>query len=283
MKEDDNVLFSERPLRELHLFAGAGGGILGGMLLGHTCVCAVEIEPYCRQVLFQRQRDSILPKFPIWDDIKTFDGKPWRGLVDVVCGGFPCTDISCAGRKAGIEGKSSGLWKEMARIINEVRPKYAFVENSSNLIRKGLSVVLSDLTKIGYDSVWTIVGAYEAKAPHRRERTYLLAFPNSNSIGRNEQTGFSEKIQQPKEQRIQPKESKQSKLYEPLYGDCVNGWVKWWGTEPRISRVVDGVANRVDRIKAIGNGQVPQCVVLAWKILHKAVEERKSRIRSNTI
>ncbi len=84
-------------MNELHLFAGAGGGILGGILLGHTCVCAVEIEPYCRKVLLQRQRDGILPKFPIWDDVRTFDGKPWRGKVDVVCGGFPCQDISIAG------------------------------------------------------------------------------------------------------------------------------------------------------------------------------------------
>ena len=84
-------------MREMHLFAGAGGGILGGILLGHTCVCAVEIESYCRAVLLQRQRDGILPKFPIWDDVRTFDGKPWRGLVDCVCGGFPCQDISTAG------------------------------------------------------------------------------------------------------------------------------------------------------------------------------------------
>jgi len=92
-------------LNELHLFAGAGGGILGGMLLGHTTVCAVELEPYCRKVLLQRQRDGILPKFPIWDDVTTFDGKPWRGKVDVVAGGFPCQDISSAG--GGLELKAN--------------------------------------------------------------------------------------------------------------------------------------------------------------------------------
>jgi hypothetical protein len=90
-------------MNELHLFAGAGGGILGGELLGHTTVCAVEIEEYPRKVLLQRQRDGILPRFPIWDDIQTFDGKPWRGKVDVVCGGFPCQDISAAGKGAGID------------------------------------------------------------------------------------------------------------------------------------------------------------------------------------
>ena len=100
------------------------------MLLGHTCVCAVEIEPYCRKVLLQRQRDGILPKFPIWDDVRTFDGKPWRGRVDVVCGGFPCQDISVAGSGAGIEGKQSGLWRDMARINlrsgTEIRPRGKF-------------------------------------------------------------------------------------------------------------------------------------------------------------
>ena len=107
------------PLRELHLFAGAGGGILGGILCGHVPVCAVELEEYPRRVLLQRQRDGILPWFPVWDDIRTFDGNPWRGRVDVVAGGFPCQDISSAGKGAGIDGERSGLWAEMARVIRE--------------------------------------------------------------------------------------------------------------------------------------------------------------------
>ena len=85
-----------RTLNELHLFAGGGGGILGGILLGHEPVCAVEIKSYCRETLLQRQRDGLLPRFPIWDDVRTFDGTPWRGIADVVCGGFPCQDISAA-------------------------------------------------------------------------------------------------------------------------------------------------------------------------------------------
>ena len=106
-------------LRELHLFAGGGGGILGGILLGHECVCAVELDKYCRKALLQRQRDGILPWFPIWDDVRTFEGTEWRGRVDVICGGFPCQDISTAGgpNRDGIDGKQSGLWSEFARII----------------------------------------------------------------------------------------------------------------------------------------------------------------------
>jgi hypothetical protein len=88
----------QNPLRELALFAGAGGGILGGHLLGWRCVCAVEWEPYPAGVLIARQNEGFLPPFPIWDDVRTFDGKPWRGVVDVVSGGFPCQDISAAGK-----------------------------------------------------------------------------------------------------------------------------------------------------------------------------------------
>ena len=91
-------------MNELHLFAGAGGGILGSELLGFRTVCAVELEPYPASVLLARQNDGLLPPFPVWDDVRTFDGRPWRGLVDVVSGGFPCQDISAAGKGAGIDG-----------------------------------------------------------------------------------------------------------------------------------------------------------------------------------
>jgi DNA (cytosine-5)-methyltransferase 1 len=106
-------------MRELALFAGAGGGILGGLLLGWRCVCAVELDPYCRSVLLARQRDGILEPFPVWDDMRTFSGRPWCGHVDIVTGGFPCQDISVAGSGAGIDGTRSGLWMEMARVIRE--------------------------------------------------------------------------------------------------------------------------------------------------------------------
>lgn len=139
-------------MNELALFSGAGGGILGGKLLGWTTVAAVEIEKYPREILLQRQRDGILPRFPIWDDIRSFDGRPWRGFVDVVSGGFPCQDISAAGKGAGIEGSRSGLWAEMHRIVCEVRPRYVFVENSPALTSRGLGRVLGDLAASGYDA-----------------------------------------------------------------------------------------------------------------------------------
>jgi DNA (cytosine-5)-methyltransferase 1 len=170
-------------MNELALFAGAGGGILGGILNGWRTRCAVEIDPYCRKVLLQRQRDGILPRFPIWDDVQTFDGRPWRGEIDIVTGGFPCQDISAAGKGAGITGERSGLWKHMARIIGEVRPRYAFVENSPLLVRRGFAVVLSDLAEMGFDARWCVLGAHHAGAPHKRDRIWILAQSRSEGTG----------------------------------------------------------------------------------------------------
>ena len=162
-------------LRELALFAGAGGGILGGKLLGWQTVCAVEWEPYPASVLVQRQNDGHLPPFPVWDDVQTFDGTRWRGRVDVVSGGFPCQDISSAGKGAGLAGSRSGLWGQMARIIHEVQPRFAFVENSPLLVGRGLDVVLADLATLGADARWKVVGARDVGAPHQRDRIWIIA------------------------------------------------------------------------------------------------------------
>lgn len=169
-------------MRELALFAGAGGGILGGLLLGWRTVCAVEFDAYCRSVLLARQRDGVLEPFPIWDDVRTFDGRPWRGAVDVVSGGFPCQDISAAGKGAGIDGKRSGLWREMARIIREIQPRYAFVENSPMLISRGLSTVLADFASLGFDARWGVIGASDFGAPHKRERIWIVANNLQNGL-----------------------------------------------------------------------------------------------------
>ncbi len=167
-------------MHELALFAGAGGGILGGCLLGWRTVCAVEFDAYARSVLLARQRDGVLEPFPVWDDVCTFDGEPWRGHVDVVSGGFPCQDISAAGKGAGLEGERSGLWVEMARIIGEVRPEFAFVENSPMLTSRGLDRVLGDLAEMGFDARWGVLGADDVGAPHRRERIWVVAHCKTN-------------------------------------------------------------------------------------------------------
>ena len=177
-------------LRELHLFAGIGGGILGGMLLGHRCVGAVEINPHCRRVLEARQCDGILDSFPIHDDIRTFSGTAWRGRVDVVCGGFPCQDISLAGSGAGLAGERSGLWWEMLRVVREVGPRFVFVENVPGLFVRGLDQVLGSLADLGFDAEWLVLSAADCGAPHLRKRVWILARsrqstdPDADSRGR---------------------------------------------------------------------------------------------------
>jgi DNA (cytosine-5)-methyltransferase 1 len=171
-------------MHTIHLFAGAGGGILAE--LGHQPIAAVEIEEYPRAVLLKRQLAGDLPPFPVWDDIRTFrsDNRECSEFFEFarsirgdlcIAGGFPCQDISAAGKGAGIGGERSGLWSEMARVVSEIRPRNVFVENSPMLVSRGLDVVLSDLAEMGYDARWGIVGARHAGALHRRDRFWLVA------------------------------------------------------------------------------------------------------------
>jgi DNA (cytosine-5)-methyltransferase 1 len=236
-------------MNELALFAGAGGGILGGHILGWRTVCAVERDAYAASVLVARQNDNTLAPFPIWDDVCTFDGHPWRGRVDVISGGFPCQDISAAGKGAGIEGARSGLWKQMARIIGEVRPRFVWVENSPMLVSRGLAVVLGDLAEMGYDARWGVVGAVDAGAPHKRDRCWVVA----HAV----QFGLSKK---------------KKRIYITSESKMDSG--NWNGQSvdsPDIPRVANGVAHRVDRLRSTGNGQVPQAMALAWEILSNGI------------
>ena len=392
-------------MNELALFAGAGGGILGGKLLGWTTVCAVEWEPYPASVLIARQNEGFFPPFPIWDDVRTFDGRAWRGRVDVVSGGFPCQDISAAGKGAGIDGERSGMWAHMARIICEVGPRFAFVENSPMLTSRGLGRVLGDLAAMGYDARWGVLGAVDAGAPHKRERIWIVAHAGSERAGsvggetdtnrrrnarRNESAlrqnhgpdgadrtnsaseakgdvadamrqrnwgkagkpdgadeeirsdgigGSHEAINQSADVADAEKQFARGlpigtsseyprlgvsgenvadamreglersecagrtdetgrKIQDGSTGECgevcdtvrgglpqpesksIQEWTEdrtsertriastsWWAVEPNVGRVAHGVAARVDRLKAIGNGQVPAVAALAWEIL----------------
>ena len=248
-------------MNELALFAGAGGGILGGHLLGWKTVCAVENEPYAISVLLQRQNDKIFPIFPVWDDIRTFDGRPWRGIVDVVSGGFPCQDISAAGKGAGIKGSRSGLWSEMARVIGEVKPEWVFAENSPMLVSRGLNIVLSDLASMGFNARWGIVGADDIGANHKRKRIWIVARNVANTGCEHGRKGNSGELDKDKAIRAtgtihtQPGRERQRK--------------NWWSVEPDVGRVVNGMAARTHRLKSIGNGQVPEVVRFAWQTLSK--------------
>ncbi|QIU92129.1 DNA cytosine methyltransferase [Yokenella regensburgei] len=247
-------------MNELALFAGAGGGILGGDILGWKTVCAVERNAYAAQVLAQRQNDRVLRPFPIWSDVSTFDGKPWRGIVDVVSGGFPCQDISAAGNGAGIDGERSGLWREMARIIGEIRPRYVFVENSPLLVGRGLAVVISDLAKMGFDAEWCCLSASDLGATHQRDRIWLVAYPEGKHG-----IAWSGMVQSKKGRaQVQP-----GGLPSP------STFTQWWGRDswperkPKLCRVADEVAYGLDRLEALGNGQVPGVAATAFSILNK--------------
>ena len=274
-------MVNQQSLNELALFAGAGGGILGGHLLGWRTVCAVEWEQYPASVLCARQNDKILPPFPIWDDVQTFDGRPWRGIVDVVSGGFPCQDISAAGRGAGIDGERSGMWKHMARIIGEVRPRYAFVENSPMLTTRGLGVVLADLSSMGFDAKWGVVSAADVGANHQRERIWIRAEQrNFFSHAQHNRDGRRKQQSESTQETIGMADTDILRAQVPIEGRYPSQQVlrgtseAWratvggfWSTEPNVVRVANGVAARVDRLKAIGNGQVPLCAATAWELL----------------
>ncbi len=177
------------PLRELSLFAGAGGGILAGKLLGWRCVCAVESDPYAAGVLAARQNEGHLaPPFPIWTDARTFRGEPWRGRVDVISAGWPCQNFSTAGKKEGLSGNESGLFSEVVRICREVRPQFLFLENSAAIVGSGdLATVLGEICQMGFDARWCVLGARHAvdrsgtQAPHRRDRWWALAYRNNEA------------------------------------------------------------------------------------------------------
>ncbi len=243
----------------MHLFAGAGGGILGDVILGHIPVCAIEIDAYPRSVLLARQRDGLLPRFPCWDDARTFDGRPWRGSVDIINGGFPCQDISSAGKGAGIEGEKSGLWKEMARIIGEVRPRFVFVENSPVLTSRGLGRVLGDLAALGYDAEWGVFGAADVGADHARGRLFILCADAQQC-----ETTNPKRHKQSREESCLGKDRRMGRFFQQV------PWNRdWEAALSEIRGMADGLARSVDRTDAIRNGQVPAVVRVAWTVLYE--------------
>jgi DNA (cytosine-5)-methyltransferase 1 len=251
-------------VNELALFAGAGGGILGGKLLGWRTVCAVEWDAYARDVLVARQNDGCLEPFPIWDDVQTFDGHPWRGRVDVVSGGFPCQDISAAGKGAGITGARSGMWSQMARIIGEVRPRFVFVENSPVLTSRGLGTVLGDLASMGYDARWGMLGASHVGAAHKRERIWIVA----DSMQNRRHEDLLPDNHDEKRGRWNPTKWRKDWIKPDVVQAMRRTLDKGWVDQPELARGFDDMAVVVDRLATTGNGQVPAVAALAWRMLN---------------
>lgn len=231
-------------MHELALFAGVGGGLLASKILGWRTVCAVELDEYCRCVLVQRQNDGQLrPAFPIWDDVCTFDGRAWRGIIDVITGGFPCQAFSTA---AAGKNTADDLWPEMRRIVADVSPRYVFAENVS---RKAIDAACDDLESMGYKTKALALSAKDLGADHIRQRFWLLAYTDNNG----------ELLRS-----INAKTRWMSQLGKSV-----------WESDPRSTGISDGMAYRMDRLKATGNGQVSVVAAMAWMILSESVINAK--------
>lgn len=229
------------------LFSGIGGLDLGLERAGMTVVWQSEIDPYASKVLAKHW-----PTVPNLGDITTID---WSGVepVDLICGGFPCQDISNAGRRVGIGGIKSGLWKSMALAVRVLRPRYVLVENVAALLVRGIDVVLADLAALGFDADWSVLSACRMGAPHTRERVFLLAYPNDERHEASGQQGVRD------DQAMAGRGISAEHVHEASQsGRSPLG--AHWSIEPDVDRLADGLSGDVDRRRlfALGNAVVPQ-------------------------
>lgn len=228
-------------LRVLDLFSGIGGFSLGlERTGGFETVAFCEIDPFCRRVLAKHW-----PDVPCFEDVTTLRGED-VGTVDVICGGFPCQDISEAGKREGIGGRRSGLWAEFARLIGELRPGVVFVENVAALARRGLDRVLGDLASLGYDAEWDCVGADLVGASQHRSRLWLLAYPHDARLQGPVWSG----------EQTSPRAWRPAPHSEPLRS-ALGYWPPRPGEIADIPRMADGPTDRAHRLKAVGNAVVP--------------------------
>ena len=242
----------------ISLFSGVCGLELGikRVIPNYRTICYVELDRYAQGVIQSRIRINELDDAPIWDDITTFDGRPWAGRVDIISGGFPCQDVSLLGKRRKLrEGTRTGLWFEFERIIDVVRPRYAFIENVPDLFTGGFEHVLSGLARLRYDAIWSTFFACSVGAPHARERLYCLAFdPNRcdvNTVG----------------EIRRGKASGAKALCKTEWPDLRSG----------VDGAVDGPPYRLDRFRRCGNGVVPQQAALALKILMDRIAGRETK------
>ena len=281
-----------KPLTFGSLFAGIGGFDLGLERAGMVCKWQVEIDDYAARVL-----EKHWPTVRRWNDVRTF---PPEGVwnVDVICGGFPCQDISVAGKGAGLAGARSGLWYEFARIIRTIRPRWVVIENVPALTARGLGTVLGDLAEIGFDAEWHCVSASAVGAPHRRDRVWIVAYAVSErdalrrdreavqagvAFGRGnargskcdcgtrcaestrEGAGLAANAYSDGSSHGRPDERVGWKL-SPFAGAFAGrGRLapeagSQWEAEPNVGRVADGISSRLDRLRGLGNAVVPQVV-----------------------
>lgn len=237
------------------LFAGIGGFDLAFEREGYEVAWQVEIDDYCQKVLAKH-----------WPHVSRFGDVRDCGLhnlepVDVICGGFPCADLSSAGNMEGLDGEQSSLWWQMHRIIGELRPRYAVVENVPNLIIRGFDRVIGSLADIGYDAEWHVISAANVGAPHRRKRVWIVA--NANGVVWPECD-------------IGPQAGFQAPLRHDALRHRISGG---WETKPELGRVAHGVPARMDRLRGLGNAIVPQIAQhIARTLLPKMVDTEKNLV-----
>lgn len=261
-------------LKLLDLFSGIGGFSLGlERSGGFETVSFCEIEDYPRKVLARHW-----PEVPCYEDVRQLNAERLAadGIeVDAICGGFPCQDISLAGKQAGIEAERSGLWGEFARLIGELRPTVVFVENVSAILSNGMGRVLGDLSALGYDAEWEIIRASDIGAWHHRARMWLVAYPNGSRepqsqgclgyvrrwVGDSCQEATSSDANginaQGKQSCFADKKKRQGQDARQA-GPLRSSDRGRWSVEPDVGRVANGIPNRAHRLKGLGNAVVPQ-------------------------
>jgi len=245
-------------MRELSLFSGIGCGVLGTKTLGWRTIGYVEFNEYCQQVIAQRIKDGILDRAPIFGDINGFIesgcADQYRGFVDVLSAGFPCQPFSVAGReRAGRDDRNQ--WTTTLDTIRRTQPRYCLLENVPGLLSRKhryFEKILKDLSESGYDAKWKVIPASELGAPHKRDRLWIRATLSNPDSARLKERW-----------RTEPVETQHTTLKRG--GERQSP--RWWSSEPSVGRVVDGCTNRVQRLKALGNGQVPIVARTAWEIL----------------
>jgi len=281
-------------LKTMHLFAGAGGGILADLILGHRPIVAVEWDKYACEVLRERVADGWFEGMSVWEgDVTLFDPSEYKGRVDCIHAGFPCQDISQAGSQRGVgEGTRSGLYRQVLRIADEVQPKYLFLENVAAIISGDngamLRTVVGDLANRGYDCVWRCLSASEVGANHVRGRWWLLAYPNSNYESERTINGKEIGVVADSNSAFRARERIPCGVQEEQLSHSGRSQKHrqsgWWQSEPCVGRVADGVAFASYRLKALGNGQVPLQCATAFSVLwreHLVIKNACSSTKSH--
>ena len=249
-------------LNGLDLFSGIGG-ISIALKQWVRPIAYCEIDPYCQGVLLSRMSDGRIPYAPIWDNVTTLQGLPFRGHIDIIYGGFPCQDISIAGNGKGLAGERSGLFFEIMRLAKEIKPKFIFLENVPAITSRGGWECLHTISALGYDCRWCVISAASVGALHLRERWFLLAFSSSKSSNLQMADPMRQRLENGKEKR-QSEITKVSTLGSDWNKERIRLWQE---TVSSMDRTSNGIPNQVDRIKSLGNSVVPCQAKEAFKIL----------------